>query len=172
MTDTKPAKDQPRPWEPEFFAALRSGLSVAAAARLTGIHPTTVYSRASTNPAFLQRYQDTRTATGRVVRRRRGARTVATEWPDRFLEALADAGTHQGLPREAALQLALQTVFGAAKLALEDSRDPAELRAQVSSPGGTTLAGLAQLDQGDLRGALERAVDAATARSRELSGDG
>ena len=91
MTETKPpAKDRPRPWEPGFFAALRSGLSVAAAARLTGIHPTTVYSRASTNPAFLQRYQDTRTAIGRVVRRRRGARTVATEWPDRFLEALAE----------------------------------------------------------------------------------
>ncbi|MDE0886003.1 MAG: pyrroline-5-carboxylate reductase [Myxococcota bacterium] len=88
-----------------------------------------------------------------------------------FLEALADAGTQQGLPREAALQLARQTAFGAAKLALEDSRDPAELRAQVSSPGGTTLAGLAQLDQGDLRGALGRAVAAATARSRELSGD-
>ena len=88
-----------------------------------------------------------------------------------FLEALTEAGVHQGLPREAAQDLSLQTVFGAAKLALEDSRDPAELRAQVSSPGGTTLAGLAQLDQGDLRGAVERAVAAATARSRELSGD-
>ena len=91
MTDTTtPAKDQPRPWEPGFFAALRSGLSVAAAARLTGIHPTTVYSRASSNPAFAQRYADTRIAIGRVVRRRRGARTVEAGWQERFLEALAE----------------------------------------------------------------------------------
>ena len=86
-----------------------------------------------------------------------------------FLEGLADAGVRQGLPRDAALALALQTTFGAAKLALEDGRAPAELRAQVSSPGGTTLAGLAQLDLADLKGALDRAVAAATARSRELS---
>ena len=54
-----------------------------------------------------------------------------------------EAGVRQGLPAQAALALALQTTFGAAKLALEDGRSPAELRAQVSSPGGTTLAGLA-----------------------------
>lgn len=89
-----------------------------------------------------------------------------------FLEALADAGARQGIPPQAALDLALQTTFGAAKLALEDGRSPAELRAQVSSPGGTTLAGLAQLDLADLRGALDRAVEAATVRSRELSGEG
>ncbi|MCS5635129.1 MAG: pyrroline-5-carboxylate reductase [Myxococcota bacterium] len=88
-----------------------------------------------------------------------------------FLEALAEAGARQGLPPDAALALAQQTVFGAAKLALEDERGPADLRAQVSSPGGTTLAGLAQLDLADLRGALDRAVEAATARSRELSGE-
>ena len=88
-----------------------------------------------------------------------------------FLEALAEAGVRQGLPTDAALALARQTVFGAAKLALEDGRSPADLRAQVSSPGGTTLAGLAQLDLADLRGALDRAVEAATARSRELSGE-
>ncbi|MBU2341716.1 MAG: hypothetical protein KKE77_10790 [Alphaproteobacteria bacterium] len=91
MTDTTtPAKDQPRPWEPGFFAALRSGSSVAAAARLAGIHPTTVYLRASSNPAFLQRYEATRLAVGRVVGRRRGARTVEAGWQDRFLEALAE----------------------------------------------------------------------------------
>jgi pyrroline-5-carboxylate reductase len=75
------------------------------------------------------------------------------------------------LPAQAALALALQTTFGAAKLALEDGRSPAELRAQVSSPGGTTLAGLAQLDLSDLKGALDRAVGAAAERSRELSGE-
>jgi pyrroline-5-carboxylate reductase len=88
-----------------------------------------------------------------------------------FLEGLAEAGVRQGLPPNAALALALQTTFGAAKLALEDGRSPADLRAQVSSPGGTTLAGLAQLDLADLKGALNRAVEAAAARSRELSGD-
>ena len=89
-----------------------------------------------------------------------------------FLEALGEAGIQQGLPPEAAQALAIQTVFGAAKLALEDDRSPAQLREQVSSPGGTTLAGLAQLGEADLRGALSKAVEAATARSRELSGPG
>jgi len=86
----------------------------------------------------------------------------------RFLEALIDAGEDAGLPREAAERLATQTLYGAAKLALEDDRSPAQLREQVSSPGGTTLAGLAVLDQGGLREILARAVAAATRRSVEL----
>jgi pyrroline-5-carboxylate reductase len=73
-----------------------------------------------------------------------------------------------GLPRPAADQLAFQTVFGAAKLALESERSPAELRAQVSSPGGTTLAGLARLEALGFREAIDAAVEAATLRSREL----
>jgi pyrroline-5-carboxylate reductase len=85
-----------------------------------------------------------------------------------FLEALIDAGEDAGLPREAAERLATQTLYGAAKLALEDDRSPAQLREQVSSPGGTTLAGLAVLDQGGLREILARAVAAATRRSVEL----
>ena len=85
-----------------------------------------------------------------------------------FLEALIDAGEEAGLPREAAEQLALQTVYGAAKLALDSDRSPAQLREQVSSPGGTTLAGLAELDAGELRKTIARAVAAATARSVEL----
>jgi pyrroline-5-carboxylate reductase len=85
-----------------------------------------------------------------------------------FLEALIDAGKDAGLPREAAERLATQTLYGAAKLALEDDRSPAQLREQVSSPGGTTLAGLAVLDQGGLREILARAVAAATRRSVEL----
>jgi pyrroline-5-carboxylate reductase len=85
-----------------------------------------------------------------------------------FLEALIDAGEDAGLPREAAERLASQTLYGAAKLALEDDRSPAQLREQVSSPGGTTLAGLAVLDQGGLREILARAVAAATRRSVEL----
>lgn len=85
-----------------------------------------------------------------------------------FLEALIDAGEDVGLPREAAERLAIQTVYGAAKLALDGDRSPAQLREQVSSPGGTTLAGLAALDQGGLREILARAVAAATRRSVEL----
>jgi len=85
-----------------------------------------------------------------------------------FLEALIDAGEDAGLPREAAERLATQTLYGAAKLALEDDRSPARLREQVSSPGGTTLAGLAVLGEGGLREILTRAVAAATRRSVEL----
>ncbi len=85
-----------------------------------------------------------------------------------FLEALIDAGEDVGLPREAAERLAIQTVYGAAKLALDRDSSPAQLREQVSSPGGTTLAGLAALEQGGLRKILARAVAAATRRSVEL----
>ena len=85
-----------------------------------------------------------------------------------FLEALIDAGEDAGLPREAAEQLAMQTVYGAVCLAMNSDRSPAQLREQVSSPGGTTLAGLAQLDTGELRKTISRAVAAATARSVEL----
>jgi pyrroline-5-carboxylate reductase len=85
-----------------------------------------------------------------------------------FLEALGDAGVRMGLPREAAYDLAFQTVFGAAKLALETGRHPAELKDQVTSPGGTTIAGLERLEAGGLRAAVYEAVAAATRRSREL----
>ena len=85
-----------------------------------------------------------------------------------FLEALGEAGVEVGLPRDAANQLALQTVYGAAKLALESGHEPAALRAQVSSPGGTTVAGLEALERGGLRATVHAAVAAATARSKEL----
>ena len=85
-----------------------------------------------------------------------------------FLEALIQAGQNQGLPREAAEALAFQTVLGAARLAIKSELSPAELRAQVSSPGGTTVAGLAELDRAGFGDAIDRAVRAATNRSREL----
>jgi len=86
-----------------------------------------------------------------------------------ILEALGDAGVRVGLPRDAAYQLAFQTVYGAAKLAIEGGQHPAQLKDQVTSPGGTTIAGLEQLEIGGVRAALYRAVAAATERSRELS---
>ncbi len=85
-----------------------------------------------------------------------------------LLEALVDAGAAVGLPRDAALRLARQTVLGAARLAVETGRSPAALREQVSSPGGTTVEGLRALAERGFREAVGEAVAAATRRSREL----
>jgi pyrroline-5-carboxylate reductase len=84
------------------------------------------------------------------------------------IEALADGGVLAGLPRPLALSLATQTVFGAAKLASESGKHPGELKDQVASPGGTTIAGLATLEDRGFRGALIAAVAAAARRSAEL----
>jgi pyrroline-5-carboxylate reductase len=85
-----------------------------------------------------------------------------------FIEALSDAGVKNGLPREVALGLATQTVLGTAKLLLETREHPALLREKVTSPGGTTIAGLHILENEGFRGTIINAVDAATARSTEL----
>jgi pyrroline-5-carboxylate reductase len=84
------------------------------------------------------------------------------------IEALADGGVAAGLPRAAAEKLAAQTVLGAAKLVLESGRHPASLKDAVASPGGTTIAGLAALEEAGLRAALIKAVVVAAARSRQL----
>ncbi len=85
-----------------------------------------------------------------------------------FIEALADGGVRVGLPRAIATRLAAQTVRGAAALVLETRKHPGELKDMVTSPGGTTIAGVHALEQGSFRGTVMNAVEAATARSAEL----
>ena len=85
-----------------------------------------------------------------------------------IIEALSEGGVRVGLSREVATKLAIQTVLGAASMALESSEQPGTLRDQVTSPGGTTFAGLQALERGGLSEALIGAVEAAAERSVEL----
>ncbi|PSN18774.1 pyrroline-5-carboxylate reductase [filamentous cyanobacterium CCP5] len=85
-----------------------------------------------------------------------------------MVEALADGGVAAGLPRAIASRLALQTVRGTAELLHTTQLHPAQLKDRVTSPGGTTIAGVAELEAAGLRSALIRAVQAACRRSQEL----
>lgn len=86
-----------------------------------------------------------------------------------FIEALTDAGVKQGIPRPISARLAAQTVYGAAKLVQETGKHPAILRDEVTTPGGTAIAAVAELESHGLRTMLINAVATATARSKELS---
>lgn len=85
------------------------------------------------------------------------------------MEALQEAATRQGLPAETARLLALQTAFGASRMALESAEDAATLRQRVTSPGGTTEQALQVLEDGGLRRLMAQALEAAARRSRELA---
>ncbi|MDR0503895.1 MAG: pyrroline-5-carboxylate reductase [Treponema sp.] len=85
-----------------------------------------------------------------------------------FIEAMADGGVHAGLPRDKALLYAAQTVIGAAAMVQETGKHPGELKDMVTSPGGTTIAGIAALEEGAFRSTVIKAVEAAVKRSEEL----
>ena len=85
-----------------------------------------------------------------------------------IIEALADGGVKCGLSRDTALTLAAQTVYGSAKLLLETGAHPGRLKDMVTSPAGTTIAGIYALEAGGLRYALMNAVEVATRRATEL----
>jgi pyrroline-5-carboxylate reductase len=85
-----------------------------------------------------------------------------------IIEALSDGGVAAGLPREVATKLAAQTLLGAAKMALETGTHPGALKDMVTSPGGTTIEGVHELEKAGLRAALMNAVRAASDKSRKL----
>lgn len=85
-----------------------------------------------------------------------------------FIEALVEGAVAAGLPRAAAEEMVLQTVLGSAQYALQSGKSPADLRAQVTSPAGTTAAGLLELEKGAFRAALIECVRAAHQRAVEL----
>jgi pyrroline-5-carboxylate reductase len=85
-----------------------------------------------------------------------------------FIEALSDGGVAAGLPRDIATKLAAQTVMGGGKMVLETGMHPGALKDQVTSPGGTTIDGLHELEKGRMRAAVMSAVRAATEKSKKL----
>ncbi len=88
-----------------------------------------------------------------------------------IIEAMADGGVLMGLDRATALELAAQTLYGAARLVLETGKHPGELKDMVTSPAGTTVHAVEALEEAGLRGALMSAVRAAATRSKELGED-
>lgn len=87
-----------------------------------------------------------------------------------FIEALADGCVKNGLPRQAAYKMAAQAVLGSAKMVLETGKHPGELKDMVCSPGGTTIEGLAALEENGFRGAIIKACDANFEKNKKLKG--
>lgn len=87
-----------------------------------------------------------------------------------FIEALADGCVKNGLPRQAAYKMVAQAVLGSAKMVLETGKHPGELKDMVCSPGGTTIEGLAALEENGFRGAIIKACDANFEKNKKLKG--
>jgi pyrroline-5-carboxylate reductase len=85
------------------------------------------------------------------------------------IEALADGGVKAGIPKDVAVELAAQTVLGSARMVLETHEHPAKLRDMVVTPGGTTISGIMELEEGKVRAAFMSAVEKAAQRARELT---
>jgi pyrroline-5-carboxylate reductase len=85
-----------------------------------------------------------------------------------FIEALADGGVKQGIPRQLALQLATQTVLGSAKMVKETGTHPAVLKDSVASPGGTTIEAIHALEKLGFRNCAISAVEAATLKGKQM----
>ena len=85
-----------------------------------------------------------------------------------FIEALSDGGVAAGLPREVATRLAAQTLLGTARMVLETGLHPGVLKDQVTSPGGTTIEGIHELEKARFRAGVMNAVRAAAEKSRRL----
>ena len=86
-----------------------------------------------------------------------------------FIEALADGGVLEGMPREKAYKIIAQTVLGSAKMILETKKHPGILKDEVTSPGGTTIAALKALEDGKFRGTVIQAVKACIEKSKEMA---
>ena len=86
-----------------------------------------------------------------------------------FIEALADGGVLEGMPREKAYKIIAQTVLGSAKMMLETKKHPGILKDEVTSPGGTTIAALKALEDGKFRGTVIQAVKACIEKSKEMA---
>ena len=139
-----------------------------------GISAIAVGSQVST--AQLQTAQQIFTAVGQVVEVSESLMDAVTglsgsgpAYVALMIESLTDGGVALGLPRAIAQKLAIQTVLGTAKLIQESGMHPAELKDRVTSPGGTTIAGVTALEKGGFRSAAIEAVKAAAQRSRELN---
>ncbi len=88
-----------------------------------------------------------------------------------FMEALADGGVLEGIPREKSYEIIAQTVKGSAKMLLETGKHPGVLKDEVTSPGGTTIEAVKALEKGNFRGTVMEAVSACTEKSRKMSED-
>jgi pyrroline-5-carboxylate reductase len=134
---------------------------------------------ANADDTHLARAEDVLSHLGRVVRVREDAMDAITavsgSGPAYFAllaEAMIEAGILLGLAREISTTLVVQTMLGTAKQLRDEKMHPVELRESVTSPGGTTIAAIRELEQAGVRAAFLNAIQAAMTRSRELAADG